>query len=33
MNRREHPDARCRLRPGEPRTLCEMGATGPPAAP
>ena len=29
MNPRSRPDARCPLRPGEPCTLCEMGATGP----
>ena len=28
-NRRSHPDARCPVRPGDPCTLCEMGATGP----
>lgn len=27
--RPRRPDARCPLRPGEPCTLCEMGATGP----
>ncbi|MEU8233311.1 DUF6767 domain-containing protein [Actinoplanes sp. NPDC048967] len=26
---RARPDARCPVRPGEPCTLCEMGATGP----
>ena len=27
--RSRRPDARCPLRPGQPCTLCEMGATGP----
>ncbi len=26
---RRRPDAKCPLRPGEPCTLCQMGATGP----
>jgi hypothetical protein len=29
VNRRSHPDPQCPVRPGEPCTLCEMGATGP----
>jgi len=31
--RPRRPDARCPMRPGEPCTLGEMGATGPPDCP
>lgn len=29
MSGKGHPDARCPLRPGEPCTLCQIGASGP----